>query len=140
MATDLILEDPNLQTKYPLLGDRIQSTFIDTILIIVLMFVFASILDQFENVPDWVRIGLFVFIWIIYDPVCTSFGFTLGNYCKGLRVRQHDDITKRINIVQAIFRYLLKLFLGWVSFLTINSNKEKRAIHDFAVGSVVIKV
>lgn len=40
---------------------------------------------------------------------------------------------------QAIIRYIIKISLGWISFLTINSNYEKRAIHDFVAGSVVIK-
>jgi uncharacterized RDD family membrane protein YckC len=126
--------------QYPLLGDRIQSTFIDTVLIILSMFLFANILDQFNNPPDWVRIVMFVSIWIVYDPLCTSMGCTLGNYIKKLRVRQFENTAKRINFFQAIIRYTVKIFLGWISFLTINSNKEKRAIHDFAAGSVVIRV
>jgi uncharacterized RDD family membrane protein YckC len=126
-------------TEYPLLGDRVQSTFIDTILIILLMFVFASILDKYENVPDWIRIVLFVCLWVIYEPLCTTFGATLGNYIKRIRVRQFGAYSKRINIFQALIRYILKISLGWLSFLTIHSNKEKRAIHDFAAGSVMIK-
>ena len=44
------------QTEYPLLGDRVQSSFIDGIFLIILMFVFASLLDRYQNTPDWVRI------------------------------------------------------------------------------------
>ncbi|MGN6494428.1 MAG: RDD family protein [Agriterribacter sp.] len=140
MQPDLLPEDINVHTRYPLLSERIQSTFIDTIFIVILMFIFASVLDRFENVPDGVRITLFVLVWIVYDPVCTSLGFTLGNYIKGLRVRQHENVDKKINVFQAALRYLIKIFLGWISFLTINTNKEKRALHDFVAGSVVIKV
>ena len=124
---------------YPLLGDRIQSTLIDTILIITLMFVFAAILDRCENVPDWVRIALFFGLFGIYEPVCTSLGCTLGNYIKNIRVRQYNDTRKKINIIQAIFRYLFKIGLGWISFLTIHSNSQRRAIHDLVAGSVMIK-
>ncbi len=137
MQEDVVVVTP---IKYPLLGDRVQSTFIDTILIIVSMFIISAILDRYENVPDWVRITLFASIWLVYDPLCTSLGCTLGNYVKGLRVRQHNNHTKKINIVLAIFRYVVKISLGWVSFLTINTNHEKRAIHDFVAGSVVIKI
>jgi uncharacterized RDD family membrane protein YckC len=137
MSEDLISIPP---IKFPLLGDRVQSTFIDTMLIIISMFVISAVLDRYENVPDWVRISLFVGIWLVYDPLCTAVGCTLGNYVKGLRVRQHNDTTKRINIVLALFRYIIKIVLGWISFLTINSNIEKRAIHDFIAGSVVIKI
>ena len=53
---------------------------------------------------------------------------------------QHGSYTKKINILQALIRYILKVGLGWISFLTIHSNKERRAIHDFAAGSVMIEI
>ena len=126
--------------KYPQLTDRIQSTFIDTILIIIMMFVFASILDRYENVPDWVRIALFAGLFVVYEPVCMTLGSTLGNYIKGIRVRKNSDSTKRINIFQAIIRYPIKVALGWISFLTIGSDPKRRAIHDLVSGSVMIKL
>ena len=48
-----------MEERYTQLTERIQSTFIDTILIVILMFAFANILDKFENVPEWVRIVMF---------------------------------------------------------------------------------
>jgi uncharacterized RDD family membrane protein YckC len=129
-----------MEEKYPLLGDRIQATFIDTLLIIVLMCVFTVILDKFDNVPDWVRMVMFVGIFFVYEPLCMTFGCTLGNYLKKIRVRKKSDSTKRINIFQAIIRYPIKVSLGWISFLTISGNPKKRAIHDFASGSVMIKL
>ena len=140
MAIEENITETTGQTEYPLLGDRVQSSFIDVILIIILMFVFASVLDRYENVPDWVRIVLFIGLWAVYEPVCTTLGGTVGNYAKGIRVRRHGGITKRINIFQALLRYILKIGLGWLSFVTIHSNTERRAIHDLAVGSVMIKV
>ena len=104
------------------------------------MFVFASILDKFDNVPDWVRIVVFAGLFIAYEPICITLGSTLGNYLKGIRVRKNSDTTCRINIFQAIIRYSVKLFLGWISFLTINSNSKRRAIHDLISGSVMIKL
>jgi len=127
------------QTEYPLLSDRVQSTFIDTIVIVVLMFVFASWLDRYDNAPDWIRIALFFGLWAIYEPLAISLGGTIGNYLKGIRVRNHEATEKKINFFQAFLRYLLKITLGWISFLTIHTNKEKRAIHDLAAGSVMIK-
>lgn len=125
--------------EYPTLGDRVQSTFIDTLVIVGCMFLFAAMLDRYEDVPDWVRATLFLGIWFVYEPLCTSLGCSLGQYLKGIRVRESDNISKRINIFQALFRYLIKMLLGWISFLTIGSNREQRAIHDIAVGSVVVK-
>jgi uncharacterized RDD family membrane protein YckC len=126
--------------KYPQLTDRIQSTFIDTILIIILMFVFSNILERYEDVPDWVRIALFALLFLVYEPLCMTMGCTLGNYVKNIRVRKFSDTTKRINIIQALLRYPVKVALGWVSFLTINSNPKRRAIHDLVSGSVMIKL
>lgn len=129
-----------MEEKYPELKDRVQSTLIDTVLIIVLMFLFASILEKFDNVPDWIRIALFAALFITYEPVCMTLGCTLGNYLKGIRVRKEADTTKRINIFQALVRYPIKIFLGWISFLTIHSNPKRRSIHDLASGSVMIKL
>jgi uncharacterized RDD family membrane protein YckC len=128
-----------MEEKYPQLTDRIQSTFIDTLLIVVLMFVISSILSKFDNVPDWVRIILFIGLFV-YEPIFITFGCTLGNYLKKIRVRQNSDSTENINIFKAVLRYLFKLFLGWFSFLTINSNPKRRAIHDLVSGSVMIKL
>ena len=126
--------------NYPLLKDRVQSTFIDFIFLLVLSFIGAAIIDKFENVPDWVRIALFVFLVIVYEPLFTALGCTVGNYMKGIRVRQYADTTRKINIFQALIRYPVKTFLGWLSFITINSNPQRRAIHDLVAGSVVIKL
>jgi uncharacterized RDD family membrane protein YckC len=128
------------ETEYPLLGDRVQSSFIDLVFILILMFISATLLERMKNPPDWLRIGLFVLIFILYEPLCTTLGFTIGNYFKKIRVRKVSNTSKRINLLQAIIRYILKAGLGWISFLTIHSNKERRAIHDFAAGSVMIKI
>jgi uncharacterized RDD family membrane protein YckC len=124
---------------YPTLSDRIQSTFIDTILIVVMMSFAASALERYEDAPDWIRIALFFGIWGVYEPVCTALGFTVGNYIKGLRVRRASDNGRKINLLQAFVRYILKICLGWVSFLTIHTNSERRAIHDLVAGSIVLK-
>jgi uncharacterized RDD family membrane protein YckC len=129
-----------MQYEYPPLSDRIQSIFIDQIFIITLMFVSTSILDKYEDAPDWIRIVLFFGIWAIYEPICMIFGCTLGNYFKRIRSRKFSDPTKRMNIFQSYLRYIIKIMLGWLSFLTINMNKEKRAIHDLAASTVMIKV
>lgn len=129
-----------MEEKYPQLAERIQSTFIDLFLIIILLYAFTNIIDRFNNVPDWVRILLFVLLFMAYEPLCMTLGCTLGNYLKGIRVRKNLDPTKRINIFQAVARYPIKVLLGWISFITINMNPKKRAIHDFVSGSVMIKL
>ena len=129
-----------MQYEYPSLSDRIQSIIIDQVFIVALMFASASLLDKYENAPDWIRIVLFFGILAIYEPFCMMFGCTIGNYAKRIRGRKYEDPTKRMNVFQAYLRYFIKILLGWLSFLTIGMNKEKRAIHDLAASTVMIKV
>ena len=125
--------------EYPTLSERFQSIFIDSVFIIIFMYASASALQKYGNPPDWIRIVLFFAIWSVYEPLCTSLGFTIGNYFKGIRVRKYSNPEKKINILQAYLRYILKIMFGWISFLTIHFNPEKRAIHDLVSGSVMIR-
>lgn len=129
-----------MEEKYPLLSDRIQSTFIDMVLIVALLFLFTNILDNFNHVPDAIRMILFIGLFILYEPLCQSVGCTLGNYIKGIRVKKFTNTAERINLLQSLIRYIAKIALGWISFLTIHSNPKRRAIHDLISGSVMIKL
>lgn len=127
-----------METEYPSLSARLQSIFIDMIFLIALMIIISSLLDHFPNAPSWIRAAAFIAIFAIYEPTCLAFGCTIGNYIKGIRVKKITDTNSRINFFQALLRYIIKISLGWVSFLTIHSNPERRAIHDMASGSVML--
>ncbi|GAO43567.1 RDD family protein [Flavihumibacter petaseus] len=99
----------------------------------------SILLERYENTPDWIRIALFFGLWAVYEPLCTSLGCTAGNYLKGIRVRDVNHPEKRINFLQAFIRYVIKLSLGWISFLTMYTNHQRRAIHDLVAGSVMIR-
>ena len=126
-----------MEQCYPSMLDRIKSTTIDTIILIVCMILFTDILGNFENVPNFVRVLLFISL-LMYEPICTTFGATIGNDKMKIRVRQNSDSTKRINIFQAIVRFIIKFLFGWISFITMLVSNKKRAIHDFVSGSVMI--
>lgn len=125
---------------YPSLAERLQSVFADMVFVIIMMFAAAALLDKMQNPPDWIRIALFFGIWGLYEPLCISLGCTLGQFIIGLRVRAAANPDKRIIFPMAFIRYVVKMILGWLAFLTISSNAERRAIHDFAAGSVMIRV
>lgn len=125
--------------EYPSLLQRIQSTVIDWLVILGLMVFFAQIANQIENIPVVVR-GIFLGLILLYEPLCITFGCTLGNYLLKIRVRQNENELQKINIFQAVIRYVVKIFLGWISFVTIHANAKKRAIHDIAASSVMIKI
>jgi uncharacterized RDD family membrane protein YckC len=129
-----------MQREYPLLVDRFQSVFIDSLFVIGCMIGAGSLLDRFDEAPDWIRIALFFGIWALYEPLAVCLGGTIGNYMKGIRVRKQSNPDKRINFFQAFGRYIIKMSLGWISFLTVHFNPQKRAVHDLASGSVMVKV
>jgi|SRR5882724_7522199 len=131
-----------MEVQYPDLKTRIQSIFIDTLLMVILMFLAGWVLDKINPGQDeedgWVRAVIFILIWGIYEPVAMTIGCTLGNYLMKIRTRKYNNVAKKINLLQAYVRFIIKMLLGWLSFLTINMNKERRAIHDFAGGTVMV--
>jgi uncharacterized RDD family membrane protein YckC len=130
------------QVNYPSLLLRMQSSFVDIILLLVFMVIVTNIFDAMQsantNIPDWVIQFLFIFIFF-YEPICVSLGCTLGQKIMGIRVRQYQQNQKNINIFFSVLRYIVKLSLGWLSFITIKSNAQSRAIHDIVGQSLVVK-
>lgn len=130
-----------MEVDNPDLKTRVQSIFIDTVLIVAMMFVSAFLFEKFNPSQEddgILRAVIFFIIWGVYEPVAISLGCTLGNYLMKIRVRSHLNNNKRINLLQAYIRFVVKLLLGWISFITISMNNERRAIHDFAANSVMI--
>lgn len=127
------------QFEYPLLLRRIQSLFIDGMLLLFVMVIIMIASDGQTNAIT-IRISSFVILSILYEPVLTAYGHTLGQRIMGIRVRNVSDPSKRINILQSYIRFVVKNFFGWISFITIHFNREHRAIHDFAGSSVMIRV
>ena len=127
---------------YPSLSKRVQSLFIDALLMIVLMMLSGWVLDKInpaqEEGDEWIRAALFIGIWGVYEPLAMTFGCTLGNFFMKIRVRKHSNTHKKINIVQAYARFIVKFFLGWISFITVTFTQDKRAIHDFASGTIMV--
>lgn len=128
-----------MKEKYPFMLERIQSILIDSVIIVACMIIFSDVLSNFKDVPNWLRAVLLIALFL-YEPIMTTFGGTIGNNIKGIRVRKNLDETQSINIFQAIIRYFFKLLLGWLSFITIFSSSKKRAIHDIISGTVMIKI
>jgi len=130
----------NTTINYCSLSDRVKSIFIDTFFIIMAMLLFSTVLDMFNEPPVWARVVMFIAIWVLYEPFCVAYGCTIGQYIMHIRVRSAKDTTKPIHIVLSYIRYIIKILLGWLSFLSLAFNKQRQAVHDVAVESVMIKV
>ena len=125
--------------KYPVLKDRIKAAFFDSIVIIIAMFIISDLFSRFENVPNEYRIIAFILIFFIYDPFAVAFfGGTIGHHINEIEVKRRDDISRNIQIHNALIRFLFKAVFGWLSFITMNMSNKNRAIHDIFAGSIVV--
>jgi len=126
------------EKDYPGIFPRVKAALVDSIVIIAFMIITTDIFSRFENVPDSAKMIAFLFIFILYDPLMVSiFGATIGHRMNRIKVQQ-DDKDKNINFGFAILRFLIKAFLGWISFFTVSTNKDKKAINDMIVNSVIV--
>ncbi len=128
------------QATFSSLKERVQAVFFDGLIILFIAFVCFSGLDSLGFADSPLKAPLFILLFVLYDPLMIAFaGGTIGHKMFNLEVKRSDNHEKNINILLAIFRFAIKTFLGWISLLTITGNAEKRAFHDFAGGSVVLK-
>ena len=129
-----------VEMKYGTLINRVKAAIVDFMVLMGLILAVSTIFSKFENVPDFVRVILFILIFILYDPIFTStIGATIGHLILGLRIRRSNDEDRKIIFPIAIVRFILKALLGWISLLTISILKKKKAIHDLVAGSVVLQ-
>ena len=128
----------NKHLEYPSLVRRVQAMFIDFIVILCIFTIASLIIGAIGEVADSVRAGILIFCFVLYEPLLiSSRGGTIGHYLLKMRVKSYQNSERNINFILAILRILFKAALGWVSFLTVTSNEERRAIHDMISGSIV---
>ncbi|WP_047417003.1 RDD family protein [Cellulophaga sp. Hel_I_12] len=129
-----------MQVSYAVLPERVKAAIIDSIVLIVMMYAVSELFGVFETVPDSFRILAFISIFILYDPILTSiYGGTIGHSFSKILVKSAKNPLKNISFPLAIIRFIIKFFLGWLSLLTVTSNEKRKALHDFAVNSIVIR-
>ena len=126
-----------MEIEYPSILRRYFSTFIDGLFIIGVLVLWSYILDSDNSTATNIRIGIILFMFFVYEPIFTAYFCTLGQKATGIRIRKLSS-GKRISIFQAYLRIIVKILLGIISFFTIPFTKNKRAIHDLSVGSLVI--
>ncbi|MBI5179972.1 MAG: RDD family protein [Nitrospirae bacterium] len=123
--------------EYPTITIRYLCTVLDFLFILAIIIFTSYILQSSADITEKVRIAIILFMFFAYEPFCTSLFCTVGQKITGIRVRKMGSL-QRISIPAAYLRTLIKALLGLISFFTIPLVKDRRAIHDFAVGSVVI--
>jgi uncharacterized RDD family membrane protein YckC len=126
-----------MKYHYPSILRRYFATLIDGMLVLAVFILISYILQGDSNISISLRVAVILFMFFVYEPICTSRFCTLGQKLTGIRVRK-QFLHEKISIPAAYFRIIVKVFLGIISFFSIPFSKNKRGIHDFAVGSVVI--
>jgi len=143
--TETILDNPEVSNKnlqipnpYPSILTRVKSMVIDWVFMLLLLVITSNIIGSSENFPVWIKVVLFLLI-MTYEPILTSLGATLGQFIMGIRVRNIHNTNKKINLFFAFLRFYVKALLGWLSFIAISFTGKRRAIHDMAGMSVVVR-
>jgi len=129
-----------MDRQIPSLVRRYGATLIDGFFIMFLMVVAGVAFQAVSDASATPRAVVFVLILFVYEPLLTSQLCTIGQRLTGLRVRSYANPRERIGIFSAYVRFVVKILLGAISFLTLAFTKEKRAIHDLAAGSIMLQV
>ena len=126
--------------KYGTLMNRLKAILIDALVLVGLCLIATSVFSEFKHVSDNVRMVVFIFIFLLYDPLFTCiFGATIGHLIVGLKIRRAKDNSRKLIFPMALVRFIIKGTLGFISLLTISITKKSRAIHDIVAGSVVLE-
>lgn len=125
--------------KYPTLTRRYIATAIDVAFVLTAIILISYLFENAGVTGVKVRIGLILFLFFIYEPLCTSRFCTLGQKIMRVRVRRYPSL-ERISLLMAYTRILVKALLGIISFFTLPFSQKRRAIHDMAARSIVVFV
>jgi len=120
---------------FPSLFRRYVASLIDLITVIALVgFIGKLPVAMPENFSS---ITVFMIVIILYEPLLTVFACTIGQLVMRIRVRKCDG-QERLGFFRAVFRTLVKYCLGAISFLSMPAQRERRAMHDLAAGTLVL--
>jgi uncharacterized RDD family membrane protein YckC len=122
--------------EYPTILRRYLSSFIDGCFIAVCVILVPYVIGDEENTLS-VRIIIAAIFLLVYEPLYTSKFCTLGQRIMGVRIRKFGNY-QRLSFPVALLRVTIKGLLGFISLFAIIFSKDKRAIHDYASGSIVI--
>jgi uncharacterized RDD family membrane protein YckC len=122
----------------PTIKARYMSMLIDILIIILISSAISSLFEIVGKVPGFVKGILFVVVVLFYEPILVASGTTIGQLIMHLRVRNFQHPELKLTFHMAVLRTLVKILLGWLSFITVTFNINRRAIHDFASGSIIL--
>jgi uncharacterized RDD family membrane protein YckC len=123
---------------YPRLIRRIQAFLIDSVLVPVAV-IGTLILGDALGVsqPSGKVLLLLGPVFILEPGLVALTGGTVGHHLQGIRVTRTGGASN-INILAATIRFVVKLLLGWLSFIFVLTTARHQAVHDIVARSLVV--
>jgi hypothetical protein len=124
---------------YPRLLLRVRAALIDSVLLpLIVLTVLILGSSSFELSGGLEKLMLIFIPIFILEPCMVAFtGGTVGHHFSRIRVVARDG-SRNINILAATIRFVVKLLVGWLSFIFVLKTIKHQALHDLVVGSIVI--
>lgn len=123
---------------YPRLIRRVRAVLVDSVLVPVSVFGSLILGDALGVSHTYGKVLLALLPVLVLEPGLVAFtGGTVGHHLFNLRVARIDGRTN-INIFAATFRFIVKLLLGWLSFIFVLTTTKHQAVHDLLARSVVV--
>lgn len=123
---------------YPRLIKRVRAVLIDSVLVPVAVFGSLILGDTLGISHPIGKVMLLLGPIFVLEPGLVAFtGGTVGHHLQGIRITTVDG-TKNINILAAVLRFVVKIVLGWLSFVVVLTTAKHQAVHDLVARSVVI--
>lgn len=123
---------------YPRLIKRVRAVLIDSVLLPLAVFGTLIIGNAAGISSTLGRVILVLAPILILEPGMVAFtGGTIGHHLLKIRIARLDG-KRNINFFAATLRFLLKMLLGWLSFIFVLTTTRHQAVHDLVARSVVI--
>lgn len=126
---------------YPRLLRRVRAVLIDSVLLyVVAILLWMMILPLLDGFSTTVRIAYPVLAFLALEPLMVSYtGGSPGHHMMGVAIRDsHSE--SRIGIIRALFRFVLRALLGWLSLVLVLTTKKHQALHDLICRTNVVLV
>lgn len=125
---------------YPRLIRRVRAVLIDSVLVMLIIIVWWLTLPLLVNTDSYIKVALPLILIFILEPCMVAFtGGTPGHHIMGVKIVSARTGTY-IGVLRALIRALLRGLFGWLSFIIALTSRKHQALHDLAVGTVVILI
>jgi len=123
---------------YPRLIRRVRAFLIDSMLLVMLIYLWMFSVPAFGDISFSIKILLLLVPLVVIEPGLVAFtGGSPGHHIMGLRVRD-ASADRNIGILLATARAFIRAFFGWVSFIFVLVTQKHQALHDYFTSTIVV--